>query len=104
MAKGYWIAGVDVHNDDGYKPYARPTRRSSRHSAGASWSAAATRKSGRASRSRNVVIEFPDYAAALACSLARYRPTSRCGSRTRLPTSSSSKATTARGRNFFAAF
>ena len=22
MAKGYWIARVDVHNDDGYKPYA----------------------------------------------------------------------------------
>jgi uncharacterized protein (DUF1330 family) len=22
MAKGYWIAHVDVHNDDGYKPYA----------------------------------------------------------------------------------
>ena len=22
MAKGYWIGRVDVHNDDGYKPYA----------------------------------------------------------------------------------
>jgi uncharacterized protein (DUF1330 family) len=22
MAKGYWIAHVDVSNDDGYKPYA----------------------------------------------------------------------------------
>ena len=22
MAKGYWIARVDVHNDEGYKPYA----------------------------------------------------------------------------------
>ena len=22
MAKGYWIARVDVQNDDGYKPYA----------------------------------------------------------------------------------
>jgi len=22
MAKGYWIAHVDVHNDDGYKAYA----------------------------------------------------------------------------------
>jgi uncharacterized protein (DUF1330 family) len=21
MAKGYWIARVDVHNDEGYKPY-----------------------------------------------------------------------------------
>ena len=22
MAKGYWIARVDVHNEEGYKPYA----------------------------------------------------------------------------------
>ena len=22
MAKGYWIGHVDVHNDEGYKPYA----------------------------------------------------------------------------------
>ena len=22
MAKGYWIGRVDVHNEDGYKPYA----------------------------------------------------------------------------------
>ena len=22
MAKGYWIGRVDVHNDEGYKPYA----------------------------------------------------------------------------------
>ena len=34
MAKGYWIARVDVHNDEGYKAYAsRTTPRSSRNSA-----------------------------------------------------------------------
>ena len=25
MAKGYWIARVDVHNDEGYKPFGPPT-------------------------------------------------------------------------------
>ena len=68
MAKGYWIARIDVHNDEGYKPYA-------------SANAAIFKKFGGRyvvrggkfegaegqSRSRNVVIEFPDYATALAC-------------------------------------
>ena len=68
MAKGYWIARVDVHNDEGYKAYARPTPRSSRNSAAASWCAAASSRARKASsRSRNVVIEFPDYETALAC-------------------------------------
>ncbi len=45
-----------------------PTRPSSRNSAGASSCAAASSRAPRAqSRSRNVVIEFPDYATALAC-------------------------------------
>lgn len=68
MAKGYWIGRVDVHNDDGYKSYAaanpaifrkfggRYVVRGGQHTA----------VEGQA-RSRNVVIEFPDYAAALAC-------------------------------------
>ena len=33
MAKGYWIARVDVHNVEGYKEYAAPTARSSRNTA-----------------------------------------------------------------------
>ena len=46
----------------------RPTPRSSRNSAAASWSAAANSKIRKAqAASRNVIIEFPDYAAALAC-------------------------------------
>jgi uncharacterized protein (DUF1330 family) len=68
MAKGYWIARVDVYSDEGYKPYAAAN-------------AAIFKKFGarfvvRAgqfdnpegqSRKRNIVIEFPDYATALAC-------------------------------------
>jgi uncharacterized protein (DUF1330 family) len=68
MAKGYWIARIDVHDEEGYKPYVAAN-------------AAIFRKFGGRyvvrggqfecqegeSRSRNVVIEFPDYATALAC-------------------------------------
>ena len=68
MAKGYWIARIDVRNEDGFKPYMAAN-------------AAIFRKFGAryvvrggqfecpegASRSRNVVIEFPDYGTALAC-------------------------------------
>ncbi|HEY5378291.1 MAG TPA: DUF1330 domain-containing protein [Pseudolabrys sp.] len=64
MPKGYWIARVDVSSDEGYKPYAaifkkfggRFVVRGGKHEA----------PEGTA-RSRNVVIEFPDYAAARAC-------------------------------------
>ena len=49
-------------------PTPRPILRSSRNMAAASWCAAASSNARRAKRrSRNVVIEFPDYAAALAC-------------------------------------
>jgi uncharacterized protein (DUF1330 family) len=70
MAKGYWIARVDVKNKEGFKPYAAAN-------------AAIFKKFGGRfvvfgdkfdameghSRTRNVVIEFPDHASALA----RYR-------------------------------
>jgi uncharacterized protein (DUF1330 family) len=68
MAKGYWIARVDVHNMDGYKEYvaqngavfakygARFLVRGGKYEA----------KEG-SSRSRNVVLEFKDYETALAC-------------------------------------
>jgi len=68
MAKGYWIARVDVKNEEAYKPYA------------AANPAIFKKYGGRflvrggkfdvaegGTRARNVVIEFPDYAAALAC-------------------------------------
>jgi len=68
MAKGFWIARVDVHDEEGYKPYVAAN-------------AAIFKKFGGrflvrrgnfecpegTSRSRNIVIEFPDYATALAC-------------------------------------
>ncbi len=68
MAKGYWVASVDVHDPAAYKAYiaanavpfakygARFLVRGGAHEA----------VEGKF-RARVVVIEFPDYAAALAC-------------------------------------
>lgn len=68
MAKGYWIARVDVSNPEKYQGYiaanAKPFKRF-----GARFlvrSGAHETPEG-ASRSRNVVIEFPSYQAALDC-------------------------------------
>jgi uncharacterized protein (DUF1330 family) len=68
MAKGYWIARVDVTDADGYQGYVKAN-------------AAAFKKFGAkfvirggtfeapegTPRARNVVLEFADYATALAC-------------------------------------
>src|ERR1700690_714604 len=68
MAKGYWIARVDVTEPDGYQAYVKAN-------------AAAFQKFGGrfivrggqfeapegTPRARNVVLEFADYATALAC-------------------------------------
>jgi uncharacterized protein (DUF1330 family) len=68
MAKGYWIARVDVTDADGYQAYVAAN-------------AAAFRKYGARfvvrggqfeapegkPRSRNIVLEFADYATAVAC-------------------------------------
>jgi uncharacterized protein (DUF1330 family) len=68
MAKGYWIGRVDVNNDEGYKPYAAANPGIFKKFGGRF-----VIRGGKfecpegTSRSRNVVIEFPDYAAALAC-------------------------------------
>lgn len=68
MPKAYWIARVDVHDEDGYAPYAaanpaifkkfgaRFVVRGGKHEV--------IEGSG---RQRNVVLEFPDYATAVAC-------------------------------------
>jgi uncharacterized protein (DUF1330 family) len=68
MAKGYWIVNLDVHNQEGYKPYIAANMPIFQKfggrfvvRAGKSESVEGTNKS------RNVVIEFPDYATALAC-------------------------------------
>ena len=67
MAKGYWIARVDVTNEDGYKHYATANPEIFKKF-GARFVVRAGKfeaKEG-SSRTRNIVVEFPDYAAALA--------------------------------------
>jgi uncharacterized protein (DUF1330 family) len=67
-AKGYWIGRVDVHSDEGYKPYVAANPAIFKKFGGrfVVRGGTFTRVEGQ-SRSRNVVIEFPDYATALAC-------------------------------------
>jgi uncharacterized protein (DUF1330 family) len=68
MPKGYWIARVDVHNEEGYKPYAAANGAIFKKFGGRFVVRAGKFESMEGkSRSRNVVIEFPDYASALAC-------------------------------------
>ncbi len=68
MAKGYWVARVDVHNMDAYKDYV-----ASNGVAFAKFGGRFVVRGGSfenpvgTSRSRNVVIEFPSYQAALDC-------------------------------------
>ena len=68
MAKGYWIGRVDVHNEEGYKAYAAANP-AIFHKYGGRFVVRAGKfecpEGG--SRSRNVVIEFADYDAAVAC-------------------------------------
>ncbi len=68
MAKGYWIARVDVNNEDGYKPYAAANPGIFKKFGGRFLVRGGKFDASEgANRSRNIVIEFPDYAAALAC-------------------------------------
>lgn len=68
MAKGYWIARVDVHDEEGYKPYS-----AANPAIFAKFNARFIVRGGPfdapegTARSRNVVIEFPDLATAKAC-------------------------------------
>ncbi len=68
MAKGYWIARVDVSNEEGYKPYALANPAIFKKFGGCFVVRGGKFEAPEGTaRSRNVVIEFPDYAAALAC-------------------------------------
>lgn len=68
MAKGYWIARVDVGNDEGYKPYAAANPAIFKKFGGRFVIRGGPFENPEgASRSRNVVIEFPSYEQALAC-------------------------------------
>ena len=68
MAKAYWIGRVEVNNEEGYKPYAAANPAIFKK-----FNARFVVRGGKhecpegQSRSRNVVIEFPDYATAVAC-------------------------------------
>jgi uncharacterized protein (DUF1330 family) len=68
MAKGYWVGRVDVNNDEGYKPYAAANPPIFRKFGGR-YVVRGGKFEGKegTSRSRNVVIEFPSYQAALDC-------------------------------------
>src|ERR1700742_2355179 len=68
MAKGYWVARIDVHNMDGYKEYVAQNG-----AVFAKYGAKFLVRGGKFEnpegkvRSRNVVLEFKDYETALAC-------------------------------------
>jgi uncharacterized protein (DUF1330 family) len=68
MAKGYWIAHVDVSNDEGYKPYVAANPAIFKKFGGRFVVRAGKYECPEGStRQRQVIIEFPDYVAALAC-------------------------------------
>ena len=68
MAKGYWIARVDVTNEDGYKPYVAANAAIFKKFGGRFVVRGGRFESMEGhGRSRNIVVEFPDYATALAC-------------------------------------
>jgi uncharacterized protein (DUF1330 family) len=68
MAKGYWIARVDVADPEGYKAYVAANARPFK-----AYGAKFLVRAGRfenpegSSRTRNIVLEFPSYQAALDC-------------------------------------
>ena len=68
MAKGYWVARIDVDDLEQYKAYVAANAK-----AFAAYGARFLVRAGRfetlegTSRSRNVVIEFPSYQAAVDC-------------------------------------
>jgi uncharacterized protein (DUF1330 family) len=68
MAKGYWIASVDVTDPEGYKEYVAANA-----AAFQKYEAKFLVRGGRfevpegSARSRNIVLEFKDYETALAC-------------------------------------
>ena len=69
MAKGYWIARVDVADAEAYKAYVAANAVAPLARFGARFIVRAGRFENPegGSRSRNVVVEFPSYQAALDC-------------------------------------
>ena len=68
MAKAYWVARVDVSNEQGFAPYAEANGPIFKKF-GARYVVRGGKFDGMegSSRTRNIVVEFPDYATALAC-------------------------------------
>ncbi|MBA5778781.1 DUF1330 domain-containing protein [Stappia sp. F7233] len=68
MAKGYWIARVDVHDLEAYKAYVAANAEAfAKYGARFLVRAGAFEAMEGTARGRNVVIEFPSYQAALDC-------------------------------------
>jgi uncharacterized protein (DUF1330 family) len=68
MAKGYWIAHVDVSDPEGYKDYVAANAVAfQKYGARFLVRAGASELQEGTLRARHVVIEFKDYATALAC-------------------------------------
>ena len=68
MTKGYWIAHVDVLDPEAYKDYVAANAAAFEKFGGKFLVRGGSYQTVEGnSRSRNVIIEFPSYAAALAC-------------------------------------
>jgi uncharacterized protein (DUF1330 family) len=68
MAKGYWIAHVDVSDPEGYKEYQVANATAFRKYGGQFLVRGGVSEMVEGKqRSRHVIIEFKDYATALAC-------------------------------------
>jgi uncharacterized protein (DUF1330 family) len=68
MAKGYWIARIDVSDPEVYGQYVKANAEPfARHGARFLVRGGAHEVAEGVARARNVVIEFPSYEAALAC-------------------------------------
>ena len=67
MAKGYWIVRVDVKNEEAIKRYAAGNHPIFEKFGGRHLVRSQNEIPEGSSRSRQVVVEFPDYASALAC-------------------------------------
>ena len=68
MAKGYWIAHVDVRDPEAYQKYVKANGAAfARYGARFLVRGGKSHLAAGAARARHVVIEFRDYATALAC-------------------------------------
>lgn len=68
MAKGYWVARIDVHDPEGYKDYVAAAKPAfERFGARFLARGGQTDAVEGSSRARNVVIEFPSLRAAQDC-------------------------------------